>query len=73
MTTTYCTLFRIGFWCSLAMCETSEPAEFPGLTDHTVHYRLIDKFGEALGFGSQINHGPGEIGWLEAPKCDGAR
>jgi hypothetical protein len=47
MTTRYCTLYRLGYWCSIeAECRTEPSAEFPELIDHKVTFVLINKFGD---------------------------
>jgi hypothetical protein len=49
----YCTLYRIGHWGSLDAECTTQPAEF-GLIDHSLTFRLINKFGERCHMGSAI-------------------
>jgi hypothetical protein len=53
MPTRYCTLYRLGYWCSLeAECRTEPSAEFAELTNHGVTFVLINKFGDR----SKINY-----------------
>jgi hypothetical protein len=50
-TTTYCTLYRIGYWASLdAKCKTEidDYGDFTVLT-HNVWYVLIGKYGDVTG------------------------
>jgi hypothetical protein len=55
-TTTYCTLYRIGYWASLdAKCKTEvdDYGDFTVLT-HNVWYVLIGKYGDVTGMGHFI-------------------
>ena len=54
-TTSYRTLYRLGYWCSLeAECRTNPCAEFDVLIDHHVTFVLINKFGDRSQIGSSI-------------------
>jgi hypothetical protein len=56
MSTTYCTLYRIGRWASLdAKCETEiEHYDAGPIINHTVHYALISKYGDVASMGMTI-------------------
>lgn len=56
--TRYCTLYRIGFWCSLdAECKTEPDSGGLPLITHTVAFRIINGFGERLSVGLYIING----------------
>ena len=56
--TRYCTLYRLGYWCSLeAECRTEPCAEFNELIDHEVTFVLIDGFGKRLQLGLALLNG----------------
>lgn len=66
--TTYRTLYRIGYWCSLeAKCETQGPDEHDLFT-HSVHLVLVGQFGHRMPMGyciiSQTELGDSDI-WDE--------
>lgn len=53
--TRYCTLYRLGYWCSLdAECRTEPCAEFDHLIDHKVTFVLIDQTGVRCEIGYSI-------------------
>jgi hypothetical protein len=63
MTTTYCTLFRLGYWCSVDAKIESEPHPDMPIT-HSVDFDLINKFGDhfALGFSIISEYTSGDFG-----------
>jgi hypothetical protein len=51
----YCTLYHLGYWCSLeAKCRTRPCPEFDVLIDHKVTFVLINGFGERHQVGYSI-------------------
>jgi hypothetical protein len=51
----YCTLCRLGYWCSLdAECRTGPCAEFNHLIDHKVTFVLINQMGARCEIGYSI-------------------
>jgi hypothetical protein len=51
MTTTYCTLFRVGYWASLDAKCVAETDDDYGIVTHSVHFTLINEYGARLAMG----------------------